>query len=106
MRKVTAGHDELGEFAPAFAHYNDDVLFGEIWAREKELSPKERSLITVAGLMGMGVLDSSFKYHIKHAKENGVTKDEMVEVITQLAFYLGWPKAWAAMRMAKEIYND
>lgn len=56
--------------------------------------------------MGMGVLDSSFKYHIKHAKENGVTKDEMVEVITQLAFYLGWPRAWAAMRMAKEIYND
>lgn len=68
MKKVTAGHEELGEFAPAFAHYNDDVLFGEVWSREKELSPKERSLITVASLMGMGVLDGSFKYHIKHAK--------------------------------------
>lgn len=106
MKKVTAGHDELGEFAPQFAHYNDDVLFGEVWSREKELSPKERSLITVAGLMGMGVFDGSFKYHIKHAKQNGITKEEMVKALTQLAFYLGWPKAWATLRVAKEVYSE
>ena len=106
MKKQTAGHDALGKFAPEFARYNDDVLFGEVWAREDKLAPRDRSLITVAALMGGGVTDSSLKYHIMHAKENGVTKEEMVEVLTQLAFYAGWPKAWAAFNYAKEIYGD
>lgn len=105
MKKQTAGKAELGEFAPKFASLNDDVLFGEVWSREN-LSLRDRSLITISALMASGILDSSLKYHIKNAKENGVTKDEMVEVLTQLAFYAGWPKAWAAFRMAKEVYEE
>lgn len=105
MAKVTAGHDELGKFAPKFAELNDDVLFGEVWSREDKLSPRDRSLITVTALMASGVLDSSLKYHIMKAKENGVTAEEMAEALTQLAFYAGWPKAWAAFRMAKEVYE-
>ena len=106
MEKITAGRDALGEFAPQFAHFNDDILFGEGWSREERLSPRDRSLITVAALMGSGILDSSLQHHIERAKANGVTRDEMAEALTQLAFYAGWPKAWAAFRMAKEIYGD
>lgn len=106
MSKVTAGHEELGNFAPQFAELNDDVLFGQVWARESELSPRDRSIITVSALMSSGILDSSLKFHISNAKNHGVTKTEMVEILTQLAFYAGWPKAWAAFRMAKEIYGD
>lgn len=103
MKKVTAGRDNLGEFAPKFAELNDDVLFGQVWAREEQLSPRDRSMITVSALMAMGILDPSLKAHLVKAKENGITRDEMVEVITHLAFYAGWPKAWAAFYMAKEI---
>ena len=106
MEKITAGRDALGEFAPQFAHFNDDILFGEVWSREERLSPRDRSLITVAALMGSGILDSSLQHHIERAKANGVTRDEMAEALTQRAFYAGWPKAWAAFRMAKEIYGD
>ena len=106
MEKITAGRDALGEFAPQFAHFNDDILFGEVWSREERLSPRDRSLITVAALMGSGILDSSLQHHIERAKANGGTRDEMAEALTQLAFYAGWPKAWAAFRMAKEIYGD
>lgn len=106
MSKITAGRDARGEFAPEFAHLNDDILFGEVWAREQKLSKRDRSLITVSALMASGILDSSLKYHISHAKENGVTKEEMAEAITHLAFYAGWPKAWAAFNMAKEIYSE
>lgn len=106
MEKVTAGHDALGEFAPKFAELNDDVLFGEVWSREDKLSPRDRSLITVTALMASGILDSSLQYHMQKAKENGITKEEMSEALTQLAFYAGWPKAWAAFRMAKEIYSE
>ncbi len=106
MEKVTAGHDALGEFAPKFAELNDNVLFGEVWSREDKLSPRDRSLITVTALMASGILDSSLQYHMQKAKENGVTKEEMSEALTQLAFYAGWPKAWAAFRMAKEIYSE
>lgn len=106
MEKVTAGRDALGEFAPEFARFNDDVLFGEVWSREDKLSPRDRSMITVSALMASGILDNSLKYHISHAKENGVTAEEMAEMLTQLAFYAGWPKAWAAFRMAKEVYGE
>lgn len=106
MKKQTAGRNALGEFAPKFAELNDDVLFGEVWSREDKLSARDRSLITVAALMGSGVLDSSLKYHIMHAKENGVTAEEMAEAITHIAFYAGWPKAWAAFNYAKEIYSE
>ena len=102
--KQTAGRESLGEFAPQFAALNDDVLFGEVWAREKELSARDRSLITVTALMAGGMMDSSFQYHLAAAKKNGITKTEIVEALTHLAFYSGWPKAWAAFRMAKEVW--
>ena len=106
MEKVTAGRDTLGEFAPEFARFNDDVLFGEVWSREDKLSPRDRSMITVSALMASGILDSSLKYHIFHAFVIGGTAEEMAEMLTQLAFYAGWPKAWAAFRMAKEVYGE
>lgn len=105
MEKVTAGRDALGEFAPQFAALNDEVLFGQIWAREAQLPARERSLITVSALMASGILDSSLKFHIEKAKANGVTREEMAEALTQLAFYAGWPKAWAAFNMAKQVYG-
>ena len=101
----TAGRDALGDFAPDFARYNDDILFGEVWSRNDVLSLHDRSLITISALVASGIIDSSLKYHIQTAKANGVTKDEMVEAITQLGFYAGWPKAWGAFRMAKEVYE-
>lgn len=104
--KQTAGRKELGEFAPKFAELNDDVLFGEVWSSEDKLSLRDRSLITVVALMSKGILDSSLKYHIMNAKNNGITKEEMAEVITHVAFYAGWPNAWAVFRLAKEVYEE
>lgn len=106
MEKQTAGRKELGEFAPKFAELNDDVLFGEVWAREDKLSLRDRSLITVTSLISSGITDNSLKFHIMNAKKNGITKEEMAEVITHIAFYAGWPKAWAAFRLAKEVYGE
>ncbi|BDR55414.1 gamma-carboxymuconolactone decarboxylase [Bombiscardovia apis] len=103
--KQTAGRDQLGEFAPLFAHLNDDVLFGEVWSREEELSAHDRSLITCAGLMSMGLFPQ-LKSHMGIAKTNGVTRSEMVELITHLSFYAGWPKAWSAFGLAKEVYGE
>lgn len=104
--KQTAGHDQLGGFAPEFAHLNDDILFGEVWSREDELSLRDRSLVTVVALMSQGLTDSSFKYHLESAKNNGITKTEIAEILTHAAFYAGWPKAWAAFRMAKEVWCE
>ena len=106
MKKVTAGRDSLGDFAPQFAAINDDVLFGEVWAREGELSARDRSLVTVTALMAQGLVDSSFQYHLMSARKNGVTKEEIAEILTHAAFYAGWPKAWAAFRLAKEVWTD
>lgn len=102
----TAGRKNLGDFAPDFARYNDDILFGEVWSRNDKLSLHDRSIVTVSALIAGGITDSSLKYHIQTAKTNGVTKDEMVEIITQLGFYAGWPKAWAAFGMAKDVYGE
>ena len=104
MKKQTAGRDNLGTVAPQFAALKDDVLFGEVWAREAQLSPRDRSLITCASLMTQGV--PQLEAHLNIAKQNGVTKEEIVELITQLAFYTGWPKAWSAFNLAKEIFDD
>ena len=106
MKKVTAGRDALGGFAPKFAELNDDVLFGEVWSREDKLPARDRSIVTVTALMASGVLYSSLAFNIGEAKKNGVTKEEIAEILTHAAFYAGWPKAWAAFRMAKEIYQD
>ncbi len=104
--KQTAGRNELGTFAPKFAELNDDVLFGEVWNREDKLSLRDRSLVTVIALMAQGLTDSAFRFHLESAKKNGITKDEIVEIITHAAFYGGWPKAWAAFRMAKEVWCE
>lgn len=104
--KQTAGRDQLGDFAPEFARLNDDVLFGEVWSREDKLSLRDRSLVTVIALMAQGLTDSSFKYHLLSAKNNGITKTEIAEILTHAAFYAGWPKAWAAFRMATEVWTD
>ena len=102
----TAGRQQLGEFAPDFARYNDDILFGEVWSKNDVLSLHDRSIVTVSALVASGITDSSLKYHLQSAKNNGVAKEEMAEIITQLGFYGGWPKAWAAFNLAKEVYND
>lgn len=102
--KQTAGRSQLGEFAPKFAELNDDVLFGEVWSREEALSLRDRSLVTVVALMSQGLTDSSFRFHLESAKKNGITKTEIAEILTHAAFYAGWPKAWAAFRLAKEVW--
>ena len=104
--KQTAGHDALGEFAPEFAHLNDDVLFGEVWSREGRLPLRLRSIVTISALIGKGITDSSLKYHLMSARKNGVTQTEMAEILTHIAFYAGWPNAWAAFNLAKEVYAD
>ena len=104
--KQTAGRDQLGDFAPKFAELKVDVLFGEVWSREDKLSLRDRSLVTVTALMAQGLIDDSFRYHLMTAKANGITKEEIAEIVTHAAFYCGWPKAWAVFKMAKEIWND
>ena len=101
----TAGRNALGEFAPEFAHFNDDVLFGEN-SNNEDLDLKTRCIITVVALMSSGVTDSSLKYHLENAKNNGVTAREIAAVITHVAFYAGWPKAWAVFNMAKEVWKE
>ncbi|MBM7642695.1 carboxymuconolactone decarboxylase family protein [Streptococcus loxodontisalivarius] len=103
--KQTAGRDQLGDFAPDFAHYNDDVLFGENW-NNQDIDLKTRCIITVTALMSSGITDTSLVYHLENAKNNGVTKDEISAIITHLAFYVGWPKAWAVFRLAKDVWKD
>ncbi|EGN66946.1 carboxymuconolactone decarboxylase family protein [Fusobacterium animalis 11_3_2] len=105
MKKVTAGRDILGEFAPKFAEINDDILFGEIWAREDKLPTKMRSIVTISALISGGNIEQ-LSYHLEKGKENGITKEEISEIITHIAFYVGWPKAWSAFTKAKEIYKD
>ena len=100
MAKITqtAGRNALGTFAPEFAHFNDDVLFGENWNNE-DIDLKTRSIITVVALMAQGITDSSLKFH-------GVTQKEIAAIITHVAFYAGWPKGWAVFNLAKEVWNE
>ena len=97
----TAGRNTLGEFAPEFAHFNDDVLFGENW-NNQDIDVKTRSIITVVALMASGITDSSLRYHLQNAKNHGVTQKEIAAVITHAAFYAGWPKAWAVFNLARK----
>ena len=101
----TAGRMQLGDFAPTFAHLNDDVLFGEVW-NEEALDLKTKCIITVVSLMASGITDSSLGYHLQNAKNNGVTKEEIAAIITHATMYVGWPKGWAVFRQAKEIWNE
>ena len=93
-------------FFEQFAELNDDVLFGEVWSREDKLSSKDRRSVTVTPLIASGILDSSLKFHLANAKKHGVTQEEIAEIITHAAFYAGWPKAWAAFNMAKEVWKE
>ncbi len=104
--KQTAGRQQLGAFAPKFAALNDDVLFGQVWSRTDKLSKRDRSLVTVTALVSSGIIDSSLTFHLMEAKKNGITKQEIAEVLTQVAFYAGWPKAWGAFRQALEVWKD
>ena len=103
--KQTAGREALGKFAPKFAELNDDVLFGQVGSREDKLSLRDRSIVTVVALMAQGLTDSSFQYHLTTAKNNGVTKTEIAEILTHAAFYAGWPKAWAAFHPMTPLQN-
>ena len=107
MAKITqtAGRNALGTFAPEFAHFNDDVLFGENWNNE-DIDLKTRSIITVVALMAQGITDSSLKFHLQNAKDHGVTQKEIAAIITHVAFYAGWPKGWAVFKLAKEVWNE
>ena len=105
MKKQTAGRKNLGELAPKFAELNDDVLFGEVWSREDKLSLRDRSMITISALMAQGLFPQ-LKSHFIMGKEHGVTKEEAIEIVTQLAFYSGWPKAWSAFGLIKEVYGE
>jgi len=102
----TAGKQQLGDFAPKFAELNDDVLFGEVWSRTDKLALRDRSIVTVTALVASGIIDQSLTYHFQEAKKNGVTHTEIAEILTQIAFYAGWPKAWGAFRQAVEVWND
>ena len=102
----TAGRDQLGEFAPKFAELNDDVLFGEVWSRTDRLGLRDRSLVTITSLISQGITDSSLGFHLQEAKKNGITRTEIAEIITHIGFYAGWPKAWAAFRLAKEVWAE
>ncbi len=101
----TAGKEQLGDFAPTFAEINDEVLFGKVW-NEQAIDLKTKCIITVVSLMASGITDSSLKYHLENAKKQCVTKDEIAAVITHAAFYVGWPKAWAVFRLAKEVWKE
>lgn len=107
MEKITqsAGRNQLGDFAPDFAHFNDDVLFGENW-NNQDIDLKTRCIITVVALMSSGVTDSSLVYHLENAKAHGVSRAEIAAIITHVAFYAGWPKAWAVFRMATDVWKD
>ena len=101
----TAGRDQLNDFAPSFAHLNDDVLFVEVW-NEEAIDTKTKCIITIVSLMASGITDSSLNYHLQNAKNNGVTREEIAAIITHATMYVGWPKGWAVFRLAKEIWKD
>ena len=102
----TAGREQLGEFAPEFARLNDDILFGEVWSRNDLLSLRDRSLVTITSLISQGITDNSLLFHLQSAKNNGITRTEIAEIITHTAFYAGWPKAWAAFNLAKSVWEE
>lgn len=107
MEKIvqTAGKLQLGDFAPEFAHYNDDVLFGENW-NNRDIDLKTRCIVTMVALMASGITDSSLVYHLENAKAHGVTRAEAAAIITHAAFYVGWPKGWAVFRLAKDVWKE
>ncbi len=102
-KEPTAVQKMIGDFAPKLVDLTDRVLFGEVWERP-ELSKRDRSLATVAALVAMNRLDQ-LRFHLNYAVQNGVEKEELIEVITHLAFYSGWPNAIGAIMVAKEVFS-
>jgi 4-carboxymuconolactone decarboxylase len=102
--KPTTARGPFGDIAPALADYTDRVLFGDVWLRPG-LSPRDRSLITVTALVA-GYRTNELPFHLKRALENGVTKDELIELITHLAFYSGWPTASSAIPIARRVFAE
>ena len=102
-KEPSGAQKAFGDFAPAFVGFTDDVLFGQVWTRP-ELSPRDRSLITVAALTAGGNT-GQLTFHLQYAKDNGVTETELIEALTHLAFYTGWPKAMSAMAVAKQVFQ-
>lgn len=103
-REPSAAQKLIGDTAPALADLTDRVLFGEVWERQ-ELSKRDRSLTTVAALVAMNRPDQ-LRFHLRYAVQNGVKKEELIEVITHLAFYSGWPNAMSAIMVAKEVFSQ
>lgn len=104
--KQTAGRTVLGEFAPKFAELNDDVLFGDAVWNDSTLSLHDHSMVTISILLGKGLIDSSFRSHLEMGKRHGITRREIAALLTQAAFYAGWPNAWAGFRVAREVWAD
>lgn len=102
----TAGRTALGDFAPKFAALNDDILFGEAVWNDTTFSLHDHSMITISILLGKGMIDSSFRSHLELGKKHGITRNEIAALLTQAAFYAGWPNAWAGFRIAKEVWAD
>ncbi len=102
----TAGEGYLGSFAPKFADLNDSVLFGDKVWNDSTLNLHDRSMITISILLGKGLVDSSFRSHLELGKKHGITRAEIAALLTQAAFYAGWPNAWAGFRMAKEVWAE
>lgn len=100
----TAGRRALSELAPDFARYNDDILFGEVW-NSGALTPRERSMIVLSIFMGRGLADSSLEHHLEFARANGLTREQFAALVTQGAFYAGWPMGWALFNRGKDIWN-
>jgi 4-carboxymuconolactone decarboxylase len=105
MREVPTNARKLfGDIAPPFAEYTDKVLFGDVWERAG-LSPRDRSLITVACLISLYRINE-LPFHLKRALENGLSREELIEVITHLAFYSGWPTASSAVGVARQVFSE
>ncbi len=102
----TAGRTALGDFAPKFAELNDDILFGEAVWNDSTLTLHDHSMVTISILLGKGLIDSSFRSHLEMGKKHGITRNEIAALLTQAAFYAGWPNAWAGFRIAKEVWAD
>ncbi len=100
----TAARQSFGDIAPALADITDKVLFGDVWERPG-LSPRDRSLVTIASLIAL-YRTNELPFHLKKALENGVTRDEIVETITHLAFYAGWPPAMTALQIARQVFKE